>query len=151
MRMTFATMLSRKGVAPKVAQIAMRHSDIRLTMQTYTDEKLFDVAGVLDLLPQMSHTATTNGGNNGISESTTAEVLVPVLVPTVGHQGHSESSAVTLTGDLGSPVQLSHTAENPEKPSKKARYQAIDNELLEVEPTRFELATSALRTQRSPS
>jgi len=37
MRMTFATMLSKGGVTPKVAQLALRHSDIRLTMETYTD------------------------------------------------------------------------------------------------------------------
>ena len=120
---------------------------IRLTMQTYTDEKLFDVAGVLDLLPLLSDTTTANGPTT----VTTNQELVPVLVPTVVHQGHSESSAVTLTGDLGSPVQLSHTEENLEKPSEKAHYQANDNGLHEVEPTRFELATSALRTQRSPS
>ena len=32
----------------------MRHSDIALTMMTYTDPKLLDVQGALDALPQLS-------------------------------------------------------------------------------------------------
>ncbi len=35
-RHTFGTWLTRTGVHPKVAQIIMRHSDINLTMNTYT-------------------------------------------------------------------------------------------------------------------
>jgi len=31
----------------------MRHSDIRLTMGVYTDPKLLDVAGALDVLPSL--------------------------------------------------------------------------------------------------
>ena len=34
LRGTFAIMLSKSGVSPKAAQKLMRHSDIRLTMQT---------------------------------------------------------------------------------------------------------------------
>jgi integrase len=32
MRTTFGTLLSRTGAAPRTAQAAMRHSDIKLTM-----------------------------------------------------------------------------------------------------------------------
>ena len=45
LRHTFASLLSKGGVAPRTAQAAMRHSDIKLTMQTYTDPKLLDVRG----------------------------------------------------------------------------------------------------------
>jgi hypothetical protein len=48
---TFDTLLSKGGVAPRTAQAAMRHSSIDLTMNTYTDPKLLDVAGALDSLP----------------------------------------------------------------------------------------------------
>lgn len=51
LRTTFGTMLSKGGVAPRTAQAAMRHSDIRLTMGVYTDPKLLDVRGALDALP----------------------------------------------------------------------------------------------------
>jgi len=147
LRTTFCSMLTATGLPLRMIQLAMRHGSIETSMQHYADPAIHDLHSAVSALPfakQISHS------ERALATGTSSE-LVPVLVPTVGHQGHSESSAVTLTGDLGSPVQLSHTAENPEKPSKKARYQAIDNELHEVEPTRFELATSALRTQRSPS
>jgi integrase len=51
MRHTFATLLARKGVTPSVAQKLMRHSDIRLTMNTYTHLDLTDTAGAVAALP----------------------------------------------------------------------------------------------------
>ena len=52
LRTTFGTLLS-KGVAPRTAQAAMRHSDIDLTMNVYTDPRLLDVQGALDVLPAL--------------------------------------------------------------------------------------------------
>ena len=54
LRTTFCSMLQKAGVAPRVAQEAMRHSDIRLTMATYTDPKLLDIAGAVESLPGMT-------------------------------------------------------------------------------------------------
>ncbi len=54
MRHTFATMLSTSGVSPRVAQEAMRHSTMELTMKVYTDPKLLDVAGAVASLPSMN-------------------------------------------------------------------------------------------------
>jgi integrase len=53
LRHTFATLLSRGGVTPRVAQAAMRHSSLDLTMSVYTDPKLLDVAGALGVLPEL--------------------------------------------------------------------------------------------------
>ena len=53
LRHTFATLMSRGGVAPRVAQAAMRHSSIDLTMTVYTDPRLLDVAGALRALPEL--------------------------------------------------------------------------------------------------
>jgi integrase len=53
LRHSFATMLNRHGVAPRVAQAAMRHSTISLTMQTYTDPRLLDVAAAVEALPAL--------------------------------------------------------------------------------------------------
>ena len=52
LRHTFGTLLSKGGVAPRTAQSAMRHSDIELTMKTYTDPRLLDIHGALDALPK---------------------------------------------------------------------------------------------------
>ena len=51
LRHTFATLLARNGVMPGVAQKLMRHSDIRLTMNTYTHLDLADTAGAVAALP----------------------------------------------------------------------------------------------------
>jgi len=49
-RHTFATLLVRNDVSPVVVQKLMRHSDIRLTMNTYTHLDLADTAGALAAL-----------------------------------------------------------------------------------------------------
>jgi hypothetical protein len=54
LRHTFGTLLSKGGVAPRTAQSAMRHSDMRLTMNVYTDPRLLDIAGAVDALPMLS-------------------------------------------------------------------------------------------------
>jgi integrase len=53
LRHTFGTLLSKGGVAPRTAQAAMRHSKLDLTMSVYTDPKLLDVRGALDVLPAL--------------------------------------------------------------------------------------------------
>ena len=53
LRHTFGTMLSKAGVSPRVAQAAMRHSSIDLTMNVYTDPRLLDVHSALDALPML--------------------------------------------------------------------------------------------------
>ena len=51
LRHTFATLLARNGVSPSVAQKLMRHSDIRLTMNTYTHLDLADTTGAVAAIP----------------------------------------------------------------------------------------------------
>ena len=45
---------TRSGVSPSVAQKLMRHSDIRLTMNTYTHLDLADTASAVAALPAMA-------------------------------------------------------------------------------------------------
>jgi len=51
LRHTTATFLAKAGVAPRTAQEIMRHSDIRLTLGTYTDPRALNVRSALDALP----------------------------------------------------------------------------------------------------
>src|SRR5262249_40266887 len=53
LRTRFGTLMSKAGVAPRTAQAAMRHSDIKLTMNVYTDPRLLDVPGAVDKLPAL--------------------------------------------------------------------------------------------------
>ena len=55
LRTTFGTMLSRSGVPPRVAQQLMRHADIRLTMEVYTDPRLFDLQGAVESIPSVAN------------------------------------------------------------------------------------------------
>ncbi|OHB54201.1 MAG: hypothetical protein A2Y12_17155 [Planctomycetes bacterium GWF2_42_9] len=60
LRHTFGTHLSKAGVAPRVAQAAMRHSSIHLTMNIYTDPTLLDVAGAINALPKFTSTQSNS-------------------------------------------------------------------------------------------
>jgi site-specific recombinase XerD len=60
LRHTFGTHLSKAGVAPRVAQAAMRHSSIHLTMNIYTDPTLLDVAGAINALPKFTAASPIN-------------------------------------------------------------------------------------------
>ncbi len=53
LRHTFGTNLAKAGVAPKIAQELMRHSDINLTMMTYSHVGLYDLDAALDSLPAL--------------------------------------------------------------------------------------------------
>jgi len=53
LRHSFGTHLSIAGVAPRVAQAAMRHSNISLTITTYTDARLLDTAQAVESLPSL--------------------------------------------------------------------------------------------------
>ena len=96
LRHTFATHLSKRGVAPRTAQAALRHSTLDLTMNVYTDPRLLDVAGALDVLPalpldgeqtvQYRATGTCDG-------RPLAPTLAPVLAPDGDKRRKSLSSA----------------------------------------------------------
>ena len=51
LRRTFGTLLVRAGVNAKVTQTAMRHSDIRMTMDIYASCETSEVYGAVDRLP----------------------------------------------------------------------------------------------------
>ena len=53
LRHTTATFLSRAKVPPAVAQRIMRHSDIKLTLQVYTDVQQLDEATAITALPAL--------------------------------------------------------------------------------------------------
>ena len=110
LRTTFATHLSKGGVAPRTAQAALRHSTVELTMQTYTDPKLLDVAGALNVLPYLPLDSEPNAerqratGTMGtvVDAVITPRSLVPVLVPTAGNSSTRQAIADTSGEKYGS-------------------------------------------------
>ncbi len=83
LRHTFATHLSKGGVPLRTAQAAMRHSDPRLTANTYTDPQLLDVAGALEVLPLLP-LANDEGGKKEGEAAATTRTLAPMLAPNPG-------------------------------------------------------------------
>ncbi len=84
LRHTFGTHLSKGGVAPRTAQAAMRHSVLELTMNTYTDPRLLDVAGALDVLPDLP-LDDSGTAERQRATGTYGRKLVPGLVPNAGN------------------------------------------------------------------
>ncbi len=125
LRTTFGTLLSKGGVAPRTAQAAMRHSDIKLTMGVYTDPRLLDVRGALDALP----TLPLHGGNpaKGAKRATgtdgEARTLAPLLAPTPDNSGQSPSNAGKAS--RGGHADTLAVNGNPDK--RKGRLSTGDN------------------------
>ena len=56
LRHTLATNLNRRNIAPRVAMQILRHSDIRLTMNHYTDASQLALAEAIEKLPSFGAT-----------------------------------------------------------------------------------------------
>ena len=145
LRTTFGTHLSKGGVAPRTAQAAMRHSDIKLTMGVYTDPKLLDVRGALDVLPMLplgdvpqAQTAKATG--------TDGAALAPALAPQSGkmsatagmsdHQGHFDRGANQWGGAAVSGVSV-----NTNGSQSTCDHEPRQERVMRVELTTFTLAT----------
>jgi len=61
LRHTFGTMLTLAGVSPRVAMELMRHSDMRLTMKTYTDADALPTMEAVSSLPDFIGTPESAG------------------------------------------------------------------------------------------
>ncbi len=106
LRTTFGTLLSAGGVAPRTAQAAMRHSDIKLTMNVYTDPKLLDVRGALDTLPTLPLGGDSSGREAAKAtgtDPTVARTVAPVVAPTVAPTAYNRGQTLSLTGNPFNP------------------------------------------------
>lgn len=64
LRMSYNMLLAKQNVPIRVAKELMRHTDIELTAQVYTDPKVFDLHGAVETLPRITPTT--------VQEATTA-------------------------------------------------------------------------------
>ncbi|MBX3416741.1 MAG: tyrosine-type recombinase/integrase [Pirellulaceae bacterium] len=147
LRHTFGTLLSTSGVAPRTAQQAMRHSDIGLTMNVYTDPRLLDVAGAVEALPKLPLTdsaelpelqklrATGTENHDRFASRTVAPTVAPDVAPT----------AFKACQNLSNSVENGESFDN-EKPRQKTAKTPSFVGFSVVGATRFELATSTSRT-----
>src|SRR5262249_50411527 len=104
---TFGTLLSRGGVAPRTAQAAMRHGDIRMTMNNYTDPALLDVLPALPLERDQAVRATGTDGDlrHGVC------LVVPAVATTPDNRGTTPSlSGNPSSGDVPHTLAASGSA-----------------------------------------
>ena len=87
LRVTFGTNLSAAGVAPRIAMELLRHSDIKLTMNVYTDAAQLPTSAAMASLPGF----TVDSGAQ-IGAQTGAQTGV------AGVRGESQVVAYTRTG-----------------------------------------------------
>ncbi len=75
LRHTFGTMLALAGIPPRVAMELMRHSDMRLTQNTYTDATLLPLFNEVEKLPcpSPSPRASLNSAKTGQNEGKPAQ------------------------------------------------------------------------------
>ena len=153
LRHTFGTHLARACVIPRVAQAAMRHSSLDLTMNVYTDPALLDVAGVLDKLPALvehrkkltqSHKTLPPDGKQG------PENFTPDLPHPPVHYGQSEAKTGKTGGenqekkDWATAGKMGHKSRSD---VEKGRLSTRDNRLSQSE--REDLNFRPLRPERS--
>jgi hypothetical protein len=80
-------LMSRAGVASRVAQAAMRHRDISLTTGTYTDARLLEISEAVELLSkirnQSAGEATLNDRTHVTDQSgvAVADSVAPTVAP----------------------------------------------------------------------
>lgn len=94
LRHSFCTLMSVGGVTPRTAQAAMRHSNINLTMTTYTDPRLLDVHGAMDLLPSLPLNAAAGGYREHAQATGTDGRFAPGFAPAPDHSSPLLSSTV---------------------------------------------------------
>jgi integrase len=139
LRHTYGTMLAKAGIAPRVAMSLMRHTDMRLTMNVYTDPRVFDMAGAVEKLPAMvamhvpALQATGTDGNSlpaGWCESgTSPSAQIGHCSASIGKPGAAGVSTLTLAGG-GNRQQKTPSGRDGVKERVKG-----------VEPSTFTLAT----------
>ncbi|MCH7686044.1 MAG: site-specific integrase, partial [Planctomycetes bacterium] len=87
LRKTFITNLSKAGASPKIAQTLARHSDINLTMNTYTMLDVYDQKAAVESLPPIpkrDHRRVSKRIRaTGTDDVHVATILAPSVVPTV--------------------------------------------------------------------
>jgi len=151
LRHTFGTLLSKSGVAPRTAQAAMRHADVNLTMNVYTDPKLLDLAAAVETLPALplgpevrqSARAQNSLSPNGAEYSSGAS-LAPTLALTSGKCGQMASIADQIIGEASKQADGESLAVNGLVDKHLRPLSAVDNGRQAERETRLELATSSL-------
>ena len=98
----------------------MRHSDIRLTMATYTEARLLNVSEALDSLPKLTPDKNTGNEQESMRATGTDGTGVSEFPPNAGDRGKTVSFPDMLAGNFGAKSSGGAGRENCTKPTKKS-------------------------------
>ena len=153
LRTTFGTLLSKTGAAPRTAQEAMRHSDILLTMGTYTDPKLLDVAGAIEALPALPLTSDPRrellAATGTDTPVRTARQFAPGFAPTTVKSATPGAIPDKMAKADDAAGRFSPDARRLGKAKEKGTLDGFSNVPSSVGAKGFEPSTSWSRTKRS--
>lgn len=103
LRKTFITNLTQSGAAPKTAQLLARHSDINLTMNTYTMLGVHDQASAVEALPPIPAVSPDEPTQRALATGTDGRNMaderpkkVPPVVPRGAENGAERLASTTL-------------------------------------------------------
>jgi integrase len=103
LRHTYGSMLAKAGIAPRVAMSLMRHTDLRLTMNVYTDPRIFDMAGAVEKLTALKPfevpavVATGTDGIASVSKSVSSpSAQIGYCSASIGKPGRSGEVSLSL-------------------------------------------------------
>ena len=154
LRHTFGTMLSKAGVPPRVAQAAMRHSSIDLTMNVYTDPRLLDVQGAVESLPSMSDTSDPTENRQRMAagaENFASCSVTPTVTPTADFSRDLQSTPVTLSAFSSEPSGSPEMQKTAEKSAVSRQFSKSGWRDLNPRPLAPQTGDAALRFVRSSS
>ncbi len=107
LRHQFGTMLSKAGVAPRVAMELMRHTDLKLTMKVYTDPRIFDLAGAVEMLPRFPG----DEKEAAVNVATGTDGALPNVADSVGApSGSAPYHSGAVGGNMGEHGRAGHTS-----------------------------------------
>ena len=99
LRYSLGTMLAQAGTSPRTSMEIMRHTDMKLTMNVYTDPRLLDTTSAVEQLPNLDTPVTeteravrtgtddrpiVNGLGKVLTKSTTPPVVLGRSVAQTG-------------------------------------------------------------------
>ena len=154
LRTTFITNLSRAGVSPKMAQTLARHSDINLTMNTYTTLGVYDQSAAVESLPPVPAKSRERRAKQKQSrgldakQQKSAPKMVPILVPRGAENGaiHLAAETYQSASDCSEEVSEEPDRRPKEKAASSDEFAAYGATLPVVAPVCRENARGGTRT-----
>ncbi len=134
LRTTFITRLSTMKVHPRLAMELARHSDMRLTMKTYTDAGQLPLREVMDTLPSFGGGSGIDSRNLGATGQTVSPTVTKIRetqtensVENIG-ESHRDSSLVTMSHE-----KSGWRREGDSNPQERGQVKCAAGRLLNVE------------------